>query len=388
MKEVKVLIVGGGDDNHIIRFLTNLRNKMPEIRIDFYNYGCYKNVKCKDLCENIYSPSPFFQTLFFQYLDRVLYKIFKLNIFVYISYWLGFCHIKQQYDIVNVHYVKSELLWSIKKIKKKCNKFVLTPWGSDVLRQNEIQLKLLKMIYKQADYVATPLTGFRTRVKEIFSISEYKFYDTAFGSDMIDLISENEKMTRQEAKSELGFDDKFIITVGYNANPAHHHVEIIEQIIKVREKLPKNLFLILPMSYYVTSKQHIVDVKELLKKNKLDYYCFENYITNEELLLIRKCSDVFIHAQTTDAACASLTEYLLTNNIVLNASWLDYPQLEKYGLPYYKFDKLDEIGSVLVYALSSTNVRRASNELKKYIKTLGWDSCSEKWAGFYREIAN
>lgn len=387
MKEIKVLLIGGGDDNHLIRFLTNLREKMPEVRIDFFNYECYKNVKCKNLCENVYAPSSFFQSLFFQYIDRTLYKIFRLRIFAYISYWLGFSRIKQQYDIVNVHYVMPELLWSIKNIKKKCGKFVLTPWGSDVLRQNEKQLKILKQIYKHADYVTTPLIGFRTRVKELFDISEEKFYDTAFGSEMIDLIAANENLTKQEAKGKLGVEGKFIITVGYNANPAHHHIEIIEQIIKVREKLPKNLFIILPMSYYVTSKQHIVDVKELLRKNELEYYCFENYVTNNELLLIRKCSDVFIHAQTTDAANASLTEYLLTDNIVLNASWLDYPQLEKFGLPYYKFDKLEEIGIVLVNALSSEK-SRVSIELKNYIKTLGWDSCSEKWAGFYRKIAN
>ena len=383
MKDINVLIIGNGNDNHIVRFLTNLKKKLPEVKIDFYDYGNNKKAKCKDLCEHIYGPSPFFH-----FIHRVLNKLFKIKFGIYLSYWFGFYRLKKHYDIANIHFVMPNLLWSMKIIKKKCKNLVLTPWGSDVLRQNENAIKILQLIYNKSDYVTAPITGFRNKVKEIFNISEDKFYDTAFGSDMIDLIAANNDLSKLEAKSKLGFDGKFIITVGYNANPAHHHIEIIEQINKVRNKLPENLLIVLPMSYYVTSKQHIIDVKELLHKYNLEYYCFENYVSNEELLLLRKCSDVFIHAQTTDAASASLTEYLLTDNIVLNASWLAYPQLEQYGIPYYKFDTLDEIGNLLVYAITNPTEHTTNQSLKKYIKTLGWDSCSNKWADFYRTIAN
>jgi len=78
----------------------------------------------------------------------------------------------------------------------------------------------------------------------------------------------------------------------------------------------------------------------------------------------------------------------LTDNIVLNASWLKYPQLEQYGIPYYKFDTLDEIGNLLVYAINNPTEHTTNESLKKYIKTLGWNSCSNKWADFFRKIAN
>lgn len=383
INNLRILIIGGGNDNHIIRLLTNLKKKLPEVKIDFYDYEYDKNAKCKTLCEDIYGPSPFLN-----YVGYLVNRIFKLKFVIYLSFWFGFFRIKKKYDIANVHYVFPQLLWSVNIIKKKCQKLVLTPWGSDVLRQDEKSIKILKRIYNHADYITAPITGFREKIKEIFQISEDRLYATAFGSEMIDLITANEDLTKTEAKKRLGFDGNFVITIGYNACPEHHHLEIIEQINNVRSRLPENLVLILPMSYYVTSKQHIVDVKNLLLKYKFDYYCFEKYISNDELLLVRKCSDVFIHAQTTDAASASLTEYLLTDNIVLNASWLRYPQLEKFGCPYYKFDKLGDIGTVLLHALSFPNENTVSVELKNYIKTLGWNNCSTNWADFYKKIAN
>lgn len=383
MKDINILIVGNGNDNHIVRFLKNLKEKLPNTRIDFLDYGTDINLKCKDLCDNVY-----IQYKIFSFIGKVVSKIFKLKFFLYFSYWFRYLLIKNKYDIVNVHTPKRILFWTIKQIKKKCKNIVFTPLGSDVLRQDAKSIILLQQIYEYADYVTASKTGFRTKLQDILNVSEEKFYDVGFGSDMLDLIAANETLTKSEAKIKLGFDGKFIITVGYNANPAHHHIEIIEQINKVRNKLPENLLIVLPMSYYVTSKQHIIDVKELLHKYNLEYYCFEKYISNDELLLIRKCSDVFIHAQTTDAASASLTEYLLTDNIVLNASWLEYPQLEQYGIPYYKFDTLDEIGNLLVYAINNPTEHTTNSDLKKYIKSLGWDSCSDKWADFFRKITN
>ncbi len=376
-------MVGLGNNPHTIRFLTNLKGKLPNLKIDFFDYGTDKNLKCKILCDNVYT-----QFKIFTFIGRVFSKIFKLKFVSFFSFWFRILLIRNQYDIVNVHFAKSALYWAIKQLKKKGKNLVFTPWGSDVLRQDAKNIELLKQIYKYADYVTASKNGFRIKVQNILNVNEDKFYDVGFGSDMLDLIAAKETLTKDEAKIKMNFEGKFIITVGYNANPAHHHIEIIEQIQKVREQLPKNILIILPMSYYVASKQYIIDVKELLNKYKLEYYCFETYISNDELLLLRKCSDVFIHAQTTDAASASLTEYLLTDNIVLNASWLDYPQLEQFGMPYYKFDTLEDVGNLLVYAINNPNEHIPNAKLKEYIKSLGWNCCSTKWADFFRKIAN
>lgn len=384
-KNPHILVAGPVTNPHMLRFLTNLKKKLPEIKIDLFYFGRAKNIECKNLCDNIYVPFRLISLL-----CGFLNKVFHLGKTAYFNYWIRTLFIKKKYDIINFHFVPINSSWAIKVLKRKCKTLVFTPWGSDVLRQNENTIEHLKKLYAYADYVTASKNGFRTKVQNILNVSEDKFYDVGFGSDMIDLIAANESLTRNEAKKKLNFDNKFIITVGYNANPAHHHLEIIEQINQVRDKLPENLLIVLPMSYPLIPKtiQHIANVKALLTKYSLNYYCVENYISNEELLLLRKCSDVFIHAQTTDAASASLTEYLLTDNIVLNASWLLYPQLEQYGMPYYKFDTLDELGDVMVHAINNPTESKPSKDLKTYIRTLGWDSCSSKWAEFFIKEGN
>jgi len=40
---LRILIIGGGNDNHIVRLLTNVKKKLPEVKIDFYDYEYDKN---------------------------------------------------------------------------------------------------------------------------------------------------------------------------------------------------------------------------------------------------------------------------------------------------------------------------------------------------------
>ena len=126
--------------------------------------------------------------------------------------------------------------------------------------------------YQKADYIALPPAGFQQTVKQLFHIKDSKIVTLDFGSDQIDTLL-NSKISRLEAKKELGITEKYVITIGYNAAKAQNHLMILDQLAQVKEQLPENLFLILPMTYPKSP-----EIEEYIKSVKI-------YLNNIAFLL-------------------------------------------------------------------------------------------------------
>ena len=133
---------------------------------------------------------------------------------------------------------------------------------------------------------------------------------------------------------------------------------------------------------YGKNEKYMDDVEQLMKETRLNYRILRDYLSNEELLYVRKCADMFIHAQDTDANSGSLAEYLLCKTKVVNAEWLSYPNREKYGRPYYVFNSFNELGDVVVRAYKD-EVSLVDERLVKDIQQDGWSHVGKQWIDFY-----
>jgi hypothetical protein len=260
---------------------------------------------------------------------------------------------------------------------------LLSPWGSDVLRIPSLHRFFLKRLYSNADYISIGSSGFKGKVQSIFKIKDSKIIDLKFGSDLIDTLKKNQNLNKNDAKTKLGLKDKYIITIGYNGSIGQKHIEVIDQINSVKDLLPNNLFLVIPMTYPSNNEEYINKVRNKMEEYEIPYLVYDCFLSNDHLLFVRKCADVFVHAQITDASSASLQEYILADCLVLNASWLIYPQFEKYGKPYYIFNTLEEIGSTLIFAISNHTPIKAHKSLKIDLYNNGWDSVILPWINFY-----
>lgn len=308
---------------------------------------------------------------------RLLYfidiRILLLSIFKQINY----------FHIINVHYVIPEL--ATVKLCEHANSLILTPWGSDILRRSKIELYLMKKIFNKSQYITIPETRFRVDVKTIFQQSDSKFVDVGMGTDMIDYIIKNDNYTKDQAKKDLGLDERYIIVCGYNAHPEQNHCLIINAIHKIKDKLPSNVVLIFPMTYGAR-QPYKETVKQYVKSLGIDAVFFEKFLTQQELLTIRKGADVFIHAQKTDNNSGSLAEHLLCGTKVINASWLKYPQYESFGTPYYEFQSFEELPVVLLGAISDKD-SITKPKLKEYIRGGGWGNMSLKWCKLFKSVS-
>ena len=375
----KILIVGGVYDKHAYRFISHLKKEDNSLNIDILSYEQKEEQPdCITYCNDAF------------HLQESMRKFYKIKYLGLITRAIDFKRTLEnlasqhkKYDAILILWINPQNIFAINSYKKLSNNIILVPLGSDVLRISKLTRFILRPFYQKADYIALPSAGFQQTVKQLFHIKDTQIVTLDFGSDQIDTIL-NSKISRLEAKQELGIAEKYVITIGYNAVKAQNHLLILKQLARVREQLPENLFLILPMTYPKSPEleEYIKYVKTYLNNTGFKYRIFEDYLDEEQLILLRKCSDIFIHAQTTDANCATIFEYLLSDCTILNGGWLHYPELEKDNMPYYTFNSIKDLGSCLIEAIKNPEQHKPSLRLISDMAQKGWNYQIRLWIAF------
>lgn len=383
----RVLLFGNiYEDKWLGSFIRCIKTKSTDIQVDFFNMNYYVKAEYPSsakLWSHIYSP-------IFN-LPSFCYKVPKLRVWArYIDIIIEVRKLAKQlkkegfkYDIVQISFLLGIYAYCVAVIRGMGERLVLMPWGSDVLRANKQQIKKLKELVKQADYVTcgSHAPRFKKQIVRLLNVPEKKIVIAGFGTEMIDMISQHPELTSDAAKKNVDLDGRYVIVCGYNASPHQQHLMVIEAIARIKKLLPKNFILLLPMTYGRNEK-YLQKVADKLNILELPYRMLNDYLSNEELLCYRKSADLFIHAQTTDANSGTVAEYLLCDTKVINAAWLSYPQREKYGMPYYTFHTFDELDKVILTAIAAP-FSIIPIELMNDIALEGWNHIGEQWVDFY-----
>ena len=101
---------------------------------------------------------------------------------------------------------------------------------------------------------------------------------------------------------------------------------------------------------------------------------------------LRKTTDIFILAQTTDALSNSMLESLYAGAIVINASWLRYSSLKNEGVYYLTFDSFDRMNRVLVNILNNYDQEKENCLInkEKIAKISSWYYLRDNWKNLYK----
>lgn len=373
---MKILIVGKSTDNHIKRLVTHLKAIDETDQLSFDVFDLFFQVNDKNTLYNkVYVTKHFF----FHFLYRV--KILRL-LFNLMDVYFSFLPIlKRRYDLVNVHSWNrySFFLYPLYRIISV--KIMISPWGSDVYRIGFFDKVMARFCYHQANCISVPPIKFRDDIAKIFNVSKNRFVNLGFGSDTIDAINMQKNLSKEEAKFKLGLEKLYVITCGYNASSSQNHNKILDAIDEIRSQLPDNICLVFPFTYGGT-EQYKVEIEQRLKLIDVKYVIYTDYLSLDELVALRKSSDMFIHVQSSDAYSASVQEYLLCDVAVINASWLKYQTLEIFGKPYKEIDTFEQLpDSIIEILLGQKPVIPA--ELKLAISNNGWNEKAKDWMKFY-----
>ena len=371
----KVLIIGNSHDKHLTRFIKGLRTINVDYCIDILDVSMRQDLcKSKDLYNQVFVVRRTFPN--YAYKLPTVCKYFK-----YIDTVRAFNSIACNYKLISIQFLTIQAGFLFNILKKYGAKLIVTPWGSDIYRIGYIQQWFTKRLINKADYVTLmPNSKFGDYVKFKFLIPESKCIPLCFGSDVLDKIITDTKSKVECKKELLGTNDKFCIVVGYNASSAQNHLKIIEALSKIKKQLPSNTIILLPMTYAkVESYMH--QVKTKLDELGIEYRIYDSYLTDDEVVNLRKSTDLFIHMQVTDAYSSSLQETLICGQKVINAEWLRYKELELLGLPY----RLANFENLSASIINELNNERSFVDISNVLKQYTWSYQLVEWNKLYNK---
>jgi hypothetical protein len=382
-KDYNVLILGNFESVHVIQFVKSLKNLNPRAHLFFWGYR--RPQSDDDRCfESCYDEYYLFEKNF--NVDSSIFEKIKA-IFQLRRHLKKFIKGKH-FDYVNIHYIKPEYYFILSDLKSHASKLVLTPWGSDVYLFSGFYKYCLKKIYDNADFVTGCGNRFEEDFSKMFQVQRNKLVHCEIGVKSIEYIIEHRKMIDvNEAKRLLGLSNNYIVTCGYNAAVTQRHFEMIDAIKQVRNQLPENLILMFPVTY-PSNTEYIESIKQKVNECGLKAVYYEQFLELSSLFLIRQATDMFIHIQATDASSASLWDYIICEKKIINGSWLQYPELTKYGsTPFFEVDNINNLGQAIVCAYHADPIVINDNLLKDF-ENKQWKVVIKDWDKFFSEKAN
>ena len=230
-------------------------------------------------------------------------------------------------------------------------KTLLRPWGSEVLRVNDNVKKRLLKAYSETDFVGgDPETNVIQNAINVYGVQVPKIVNLAAGLPGVRKLMETKgTLTKEEMKKTLDIPfDSNVIVCGYNAYAGQHHPEIIDQISSIKQYLPNNTLLVFLLTYGGDDRLAYIEVlKQQCEQKGIKALFFSDFLTAEQMAYLHLVTDMFINVQPTDSGNAFLVEALYSENTVICGKWLDYPQLQKYGVPFYQCESLDTLGETI-----------------------------------------
>lgn len=306
--------------------------------------------------------------------------------------WGKYKHIKnaEPYDIIHVHYVGKEALMFSKLLRKRCKQLIVSVWGGEFQNGFDPFDPLKKQLYDRADVI----TFTSAQYKELFDRHYnrrylHKLKVCPFGLATFEELKKL-KLDKNACKRMLGLPlDKKIVSLGYNSTMRQQHLKIIERLEDLDD-----VFFVVPMTnvpcnaYSQRIQDYIADVRRALVDRKINHKIFLDYMTNHEVAMLRKASDILIQVQIYDQLSASMQEHLYAENIVITGAWLPYEPLYERGVFMLKVHKPEEVGSILRYALHNYDdlKERCKNNPKIIEQFNNPEECVNRWVNLYEKL--
>lgn len=232
---------------------------------------------------------------------------------------------------------------------------VVSCWGSDVLRSADLQvLKVQRKILQRASVITVSTPEFKEVVlakygRELFP----KIRLAQFSPDLEGLGEEDSGISERRFRTDWNIsEDKLIVCIGHNGDPAGQHLEMISSVSKLGKEMKERITVVVPMTYG-GSKDYKRRVREALQEAAVAGVILESYLEERAIRDLRLASDVFVYGPVSDSFSASVSQALAAGSVCLLGSWLPYNLRRRAGFFYHEFDQPDKIESQLAEVIES-----------------------------------
>lgn len=371
----EVLIIGESGSIWIKKFITNYMDpSLFEISVLSYNdndISWYINrniriIQLEKIMQTKYNKSKFYKYIGIKALEE---KLFQFNI---------------DFDYILVQYVRLDSIKIADYYKRrKKTKIFWIYWGSDLLRKPRKRIMREKKYLKNADGLIVGANSLKERIEQVYSYEiSSKLFFIEFGMGEGDVIEEMKKnyYTKESARDELELPlDKIIITIGYNGSPQQNHILVIQALNELDNVNKNKILLLLPVSYGLDN-DYLEQLTDELEEGQWAYRLFTEFMDSQQVIPLRYATDIFIHAQTTDAMSATILEYLYTNTLVFNPRRIRYKELTDRYIEYVEYLEEAELSKLVERAISEEAWLKVHNT-EKLLELPSADDIKKQWMG-------
>lgn len=288
--------------------------------------------------------------------------------------------------IAHVQFVSIFHFFLLLIYKMRFAKLILSFWGSDLLRQKKIILKLMFPLFLCANKITFETEEMRDIFLNIFPIfaKSDKLAYAIFGLDILDDIDNvsEEEILEFRNKYKIG-NCKNNIVIGYNRRKEQQHISVVNSLNSLSIK--HSVKIIIPWTYGEHDKAYEHSLISHLEQNQLDYIFLTEKMTDREVACLRKITDFFIHVQTTDSLSASMLETLYAKNSVITGAWLPYDYLFSNGIQMTLVDTPEEVCKSLEALILDENRKLINSRNSEIVGNISkWDACINYWLSLYK----
>lgn len=288
------------------------------------------------------------------------------------------------YDLINIHSLREGSMWFSRAIKVK-TPIIFSFWGSDLFAARESLVKLQNVSLKKASVITMQTPEMEQVFREKFpNLIQKEVSLQRFGvlNAYLDGVDEQLKKKNDTALREQ-FNlpkDKMIVTISYSANAVSNHLRILDSIDELPNELKAKIHLLFPFSYGGPD-EYRQEVKDRVKQVGCTFYFMDQFLDMIDLIKFRIVSDIYIHANKTDAFSNSMLEYLYSGNLCLIADWLPYQLLRNVGAGFIEFNNFQDLRSKLENAILNfvtlQDITRKNAQLVR--QNFSLDSTVQRW---------
>lgn len=296
-------------------------------------------------------------------------------------------------DYKSIHYfhilnLKRDNFLLIPFIHSKTSRIFVTVYGRSTYT-NIIKRMLFSCVFKYIDaFTFTNESTLNEFWRINYKIDKKKLYLLMLPLiNLVDFKNSEEKKERFVKKYKIS-KEKIRISCSSTSSVYDQHFDIVDSLKSINSK--NNVQLLFLLTYGGTENERLKIIKYIHKNlNGYDYVIFDRFLTNEELIIYRELTNIYINMRRTDQIAAAIIESLFKGSLLITPSWLNYSMLTKLGVKLFEISGFEELPSKIdeivdnYSQLVSEYLQSNSSIVSKHY---GLQVILKKWEMFYNSF--
>ncbi len=293
----------------------------------------------------------------------------------------------EDFDVCHIMFMSQYACLVAKMCERKFRLLVANFFGTDFYKASAVMRLEQKMLLESADSILVTIDKMKYEISEMYPEFQEKIHAVYFESPVLHILKNNQVVDGDISQVLEGLaDDKIVIAAGYKGGTHQQHEMFIRALNNCDKRIRNQVTVIFMMTYGLTEEYESY-IRSQLECAGFDSIIVKDFLTDKEMVLLRRRIDIFVNMVLTDAFNAAIQESLYCQTVVFCGSWLNYPALKQEQAYIIEFADESELSHKLeAVAENLTAYKEKSAGNPQVIERI--DSKREHiedWSSFYED---